>query len=146
MKVRYLNYQDKCDPMHDSVLVGDTELAELLNKSRYSSPFIAALLADNGFEITTGIGRDFCCAQYCHDGDPPYLMAVSPEPPMKRGYFEFLAANTSTPIAARYIISFDELKQVLLHFLHTGERSELVSWQSLNPRALKEDTERPLDS
>jgi hypothetical protein len=65
---------------------------------------------------------------------------------MRRSYVEFLTANTPTPVAARYIISFDELKRVVLHFLRTGELSDAVHWQKLNLRALKEDAERPADS
>jgi hypothetical protein len=64
---------------------------------------------------------------------------------MKRGYVEFLTANTPTPVAARYIISFDELKEVVLYFLQTGERSDAVVWQKLNLQALKEDAERPTE-
>jgi hypothetical protein len=69
-------------------------------------------------------------------------MAVSTNPPIKSGYVEFLISNTPTPFAARYIISFDELKEVVLHFMKTGERSDMVLWQELDPRAVKEDAER----
>lgn len=144
MNVRYLNHQDKRDPMNRSIITGSAQLAELLDKARDKPPFVAQFSADNGYQIKSGISENFGCAQYSRtDGNPPYLMAVSAEPLMKRGYFEFLAANTPTPIAARYIISFDELKMIVLHFLQTGERSDAVSWQVLNPRAIKEDVERP---
>jgi len=61
---------------------------------------------------------------------------------MQKGCVEFFAAGTPTPFAARYIISFDELEEIALHFLQTGERSAAVGWQVLNPRAAKEDAER----
>src|ERR1700728_975486 len=121
MKVRFLNHQDKVDPMNRTIIAGGTQLAELLNRSREKPPFVAQLTADNGYQVKIGISEKLACAQYSRtDGTPPYLMAVSSEPPMNRGCFEFLAANTPTPIAARYIISFDELKEVVLHFLQTG--------------------------
>ena len=72
-------------------------------------------------------------------------MAVSARPPMKRGYVEFLTADTPTPVAARYVISFNELRQIALEFLQSGERSDVVVWQKLNPRATKEDAERLAD-
>jgi hypothetical protein len=86
-----------------------------------------------------GSGPDFGCAEYRRsNGDLPYLMAVSPRPPMKSGYVEFLAGGTLTPFAARYIISFNELQQVLIHFLETGQRSNAVLWQDFDAEAMKE--------
>ncbi len=76
----------------------------------------------------------------------PNLIAISARPPMKRGFVEFLTANTPTPVAARYIISFVELKETVLEFLRTGALSDVVDWQKLDRRALKEDAERPPDS
>jgi hypothetical protein len=58
------------------------------------------------------------------------------------GYVEFLTANTPTAFAARYVICFAELEEVAVHFLKTGERSKLVSWQILNPRAIVEDAKK----
>jgi hypothetical protein len=51
------------------------------------------------------------------DDNPPYHMAVSRQPPMKRGYIEFLCGGTPTPVGASKIFRFDELKKVLLDFL-----------------------------
>ena len=141
MIVRYYNHQDKADPMNGRAIVQDDELLQLLRERRDRRPFVAELSGSNGYEITFGLGARFCCAQYSRgDGSPPYLMAVSPYPTMRRGYIEFLAANTPTPFAARYIISADELKEIAVHFLRTGERSDAVSWQIFSPQAFKEDT------
>ena len=146
MKVKYFNYQDQLDPMDGAVIADNAQLDQLLDRARHGPPYVAKFAADNGCAIEIGIGKELGCAQYCCDGNPPYLMAVSPDPPMRRGYFEFLMADTPTPIAARYIIRFEELKKVALHFLQTGEQSDAVSWQPLDPRALTEDRERPADS
>jgi Immunity protein Imm1 len=137
------SYQDKFDPMNGQSIEQKDKLAELLHRRRNQRPFVAELAGDNGFQITFGVGTNLCAAQHSRaDGSPPYLMAVSPRPPMKKGCVEFLAAGTPTPFAARYIISFEELEEIALHFLVTGERSAAVSWQVLNPRATKEDAER----
>lgn len=147
MIVRYLSHQDKFDPMNGQMIEHRDKLSELLHRRRNLRPFIAWLTGANGFQITFGISTDRCCAQFSRaDGSPPYLMAVSPHPLMKRGYVEFLAANTPTPFAARYIITFDELKEVALHFMETGERSDTVFWRELEPGACKEDAERAPDS
>jgi hypothetical protein len=132
MKVRYLNYQNKLDPMNGTVIAGEAKLVELLDSRRNEPPFIAELSGDNGYHIEFGIGGDVACVQYSRcDGELPYLMAVPPRPHMTSGDVEFLTANTPTPVPARNILNFDELKQIALHFQQTGERSEAVSWEAL---------------
>lgn len=141
MKIRYVNEDDKSDPLNGSIMTDAENLIQLLDERRNSVPFNADLVAGNGFELMIEIAGDLACAQYSRsDREPPYLMAVSPHPPTVRaGYVEFLAGGTPTPVAARYIISFDELKQVASHFINTGERSEAVSWQEFDPGAARED-------
>lgn len=142
MIVRYLNYQDKTDPLNGKEIEKNDELLALLDDRRNRRPFIAELVGNNGFQITFGIGP-LCVVQHsAADGSPPYLMAVSPRPPIQSGYLTFLAAGTPTPFAARYIISFDELKEIAVYFLQAGKTSPSVSWEVLNPRAVKEDAER----
>ena len=144
MMVRYFNNQDELDPMNGKTITESAALANLLDVRRQDKPFLADLCGDNGFQIMIGIGGDASCVQYSRtDNKPPYLMAMSTQPPMRRGYVEFLVNNTPTAIAARYIISFDEMKKIALHFLNTGARSDLVSWQRLDPAAVREDAERP---
>jgi hypothetical protein len=143
MNVLYANQQDDSDPINGTVIAESVQLLALLESKRKNAPFFARFSGDNGFEIMVGIGGEVGCVQYSRsDGKRPYLMAVSADPPMRNGYVEFLAADTPTPCAARYIIRFDEVKKVALYFLQTGERSDTVSWQALNPRAIREDAER----
>lgn len=143
MIVRYLSHQDKNDSLNGKAIEDTDELTELLHLRRNQKPFIAEFSSDDGLQIVFGLGTDLCCAEYRRiDGQPPYLMAVSPHRPVKRGYIEFLAANTPTPIAARYIISFNELEQIACHFLDSGGRSDVVSWQEFDPGAAREDARR----
>jgi hypothetical protein len=140
MKARFINYQNKSDPQNGAVLTAKATLSELLNRRRREPPFLAELTGDNDYHIEFGIGGDVGCVQHSRtDGRAPFLMAISFRPPMKSGYVEFLTANTPTAFAARYIISFDELKEIALHFLETGERSNCVLWRELDPKAIKED-------
>lgn len=139
MKIQYFNHQDHLDPMHGIVIAGAMQLSKLLDNAKRKPPFIAKLKGDNGFEILTGISEGFCWAQYSSsDGYPPYLMAMSPQPPLKRGFPEFLTADTPTPIPARYVICFDELKAILIHFVEAGERSDAFSWEDFDPEAVRE--------
>jgi hypothetical protein len=147
MKTVYDNQQDEDDPLNGSVIETDAELTELLERVRTRKPFFIRLSCDNGFELMIGISGNVGCVQHSRSrGESPNLLAVSAHPPIKRGYVEFLTANTPTPVAARYIIDFDELKQVAAHFLRTGERTDKVVWQKFYPRALGEDAERTPDS
>lgn len=147
MKIKYDNQQDALDPLNGSMIESSAALTNLLEDARSKVPFFVRLLGDNGFELMVGIGGNVGCVQHSRSyGESPNLMAVSKHPLMKQGCVEFLTANTPTPVAARYIINFDELREIALHFLQTGERSDAVFWQRLNLRALMEDAERPPDS
>jgi hypothetical protein len=130
--IYFRNYQDKLDPNNGRAISSADELATFLDQMRTAIPFIAHFSGPADFRIEFGIGGDFGCVQISRmDDDPPYLMAVSADRPIKSGDFEFLCGNTPTPIPARHILSFEELKQIVLHFLATGERSNAVSWESI---------------
>src|ERR1700730_7277429 len=108
MKVRYVNQQDTRDCMNGAVISDDAKLVELLESRRKQPPFFIRLLCDNGFELVLGIGGNVGCVQHSRSqGESTNLLAVSARPPLKRGYVEFLTADTPTPVAARYIINFD---------------------------------------
>lgn len=132
MIIYFRNLQDELDPDHGRAITNVDELNSLLERARKAKPFIAEFCGAGDFHITIGIGEDVGFVQYSRvDGDVPYLVAVSARRPMKRGYFEFLCGGTLTPIAARFILSIDELKQIVLYFLETGERSDAVTWESI---------------
>ena len=140
MKVRYVNTYDNSDPMNGAFITESNSLAEILDQRRKYVPFIAELAGDNGYELAIGIGSDVGSAQYSRtDGEPPYMMAVSPQRHMTKGYVEFFFHNEPTPVAARYILSFDQVKMVSLHFLKTGDKSNAVSWREFEPGAARDD-------
>jgi Immunity protein Imm1 len=147
MIIYFCNYQDKCDPDQGRLIPNANELGDLLDRKRQASPFIAEFCGAGDFELTVGLGGDYGCVQRnLIDGTPPYLMALSRRPPMKRGCIEFLCGGTPTPVAARYILRFHELKEVVLDFALTGGMSDAVFWRELEPKACLEDVERPLES
>lgn len=132
MKLRYLNQEDDADPMNGTLIADSEKLANLLDSNRNKTPFVAELRGENGYMLIFGIGLGVACVEHRGiDGDLPYLMAVSLRRPVKRGDVKFLCGGTPTPIPARNIISFDELREIALHFLETGERSDAVSWESI---------------
>lgn len=147
MIIHFRNCQDKLDPNHGRAISSDDELISLLDHARSEAPFMAEFCGAGDFETMIGIGGHFGCAQYSRvDGNPPYLMAVSRRPAMKRGYIEFQCGGTPTPVGARNILRFEELREIVLHFMRTGERSNTVSWREVQPGDVKEDAERPPES
>jgi hypothetical protein len=132
MIVQYRNNQDKSDPQNGMVFTDPISLSGLLDARRSKTPFIAELRGINDFELVIGIGGDLSFVEHRRiNGDLPYLMAVSRRPPVNAGEVAFLTANTPTPIQARYILRFAELKEIALHFLATGERSKSIFWEQI---------------
>ena len=132
MNVRYRNQQDKSDPMNDAVISETEHLSKLFEDRRKCMPFLASLDGDNGYELMIGLGSGVGWAQHSRqDGELPYLVAVPTRQRVRSGYVEFLINNTPTPMRARNILNFDEVKQIALHFLATGERDEAFTWDSI---------------
>ncbi len=132
MNVRYVNQQDEHDPMNHATLADSERLAELLDKRRKNAPFIGTLSADNGFQLMIGIGSGVSFAQYSRTNrELPYLVAIPTQSRVKSRYVDFLMNNTPTPIPGRYIVTFDEMEQIALYFLETGERCTVFSWKSI---------------
>jgi hypothetical protein len=101
MIIFFRNFQDDLDPNNDRAISSADELIGLLEQMRGASPVIAEFCGPGDFDIQIGIGGEFGCVQYSRmDGKPPYLMAVSHRPPMKRGYIEFLCGGTATPVGS----------------------------------------------
>jgi hypothetical protein len=147
MIIYFRNYQDKLDHNNGRAISSVDELATFLDQMRNTTPFIAHFSGPSDFRIEFGIGGDFGCVQFSRmDDKPPYLMAVSHHPSMKRGYVEFLSGGTPTPIGARNILTYEEMKEVLIDFLRTGDRSNKVFWREVQPGDVEEDVKRPLES
>jgi hypothetical protein len=132
MKVVYKNQQDGFDSMNGTVFSDGARLGQLLDERRRQPPFGARLSGDNGYELMIALGGKFGSVQYSRsDGSPPYVLAMSANPPMKNGGVEFFVGNTPTPFTARHIIRFAELKEIALHFLETGRCSNSVAWEEV---------------
>jgi hypothetical protein len=132
MKILYDNEQDRSDAANGREITTAQELAAVLDERRIHAPFMARLTGDNGYELVIGMGGGVACAQYSlSSGDPPYFLAVAPQRHVTGKYVGFLTANSPTEVPSRYILNFNELKQIALHFLETGERSEAFLWEKL---------------
>jgi hypothetical protein len=132
MTVTFFDRQDETNPLNGRTLALDNELLEILHSLRNRTPFFAELLGENQRSLLVGVGGPIGSAQYSRtDGQPPYLMAVGVNPESSREYVEFLTGNTPTPIPSRYVIPFEVVKEIAVHFRQTGERSPALSWEEI---------------
>jgi|YelNatPaOPRAMG01_1025707.scaffolds.fasta_scaffold75042_2 hypothetical protein len=132
MKVEFQDLEDRSNPHNGEGFTSVAQVVGLLNELRYSRPpFMCELRGDNGITLTVGLGIDIGCVQYApSDGNPPYMMAVSP-PEVKpyAGEMEFVVGGTATPIDGRYYLPFQNIEQIIAYFMETGGRSPTVAWE-----------------
>jgi hypothetical protein len=132
MIVKFFDMQDESNPLNGLIVGSDKELAQLLDGFRTRDPFFAELRGENGYNLLIGIGSTIGCVQYSHgEGDPPYLVALATPPISRRDDGEFLAGDTPTPIPARNILPFEQVKQIAIYFRETGAPSPGVSWEEV---------------
>lgn len=132
MAAQFFDRQDPTNPLNGTTVPDERMLDEVLGPLRKREPSFCELLDGNGFRLLIGIGLDIGCAQYGPaDGDLPYLMAITIDPPERDGYAEFLAADTPTPIPLRYCLSFQAVRNIAAEFVRTGERSRSVGWEEV---------------
>jgi len=132
MNVIFSDMQDDSNPLDGVTIYSGGELVGLLNQVRNREPFVCELVGDNGYKLKMGIGPHVGCVQYSpSDGNTPYLMAVASDNHSEPEYVEFLTGDTLTPIARRYCLPFEMLREVAVYFVETGERSPAVAWEEI---------------
>jgi hypothetical protein len=152
MRVKFLDKEQHDNPLNGKLIDSSQELERILEQLRHRKPFGLELGGEYGFSL------DICLAETCgavqhtaSDGDSAYLLAVAPgnSPIPLTGELssyslafrvdeengvespEFLVGGTPTPIPMRYILPYDLVKKIAVHFLETGEREPDVSWEQI---------------
>ncbi len=130
MNIVFQDLQHDHNPHNGQVFGTVPGIALLLDELReMSPPFMCQFTGDNGFSLTAGLAREFGCVQYAaNDGAPPYLMATNPITSDTRE-MEFLVGDTATPIAGRYRLPFETVKEIVLDLVASGTRSRAVKWE-----------------
>jgi hypothetical protein len=132
MKITFQHLDDEHDSRNGKLLKDRSTIVELLDALREARPpVMCQFVGDNGFNLTIGIDDDFGCIQHSrNDGLPPYLMAIDPAwRASGSGDMEFVVGGTLTPIEGKYRVPFGMLRDVVLEFMASGDRSETVGWQ-----------------
>lgn len=133
MKVQFQDLQDRGNPHNGESFTSPSQVAGLLEDLRCSrTTFMCQLVGDNGFTLTVGVEDDTGCVQHApSDGTPPYLMAVgSTEMEQNGGDMEFVVGGTATPIDRRYRLAFSTIKEIVVEFVQSGNRSSKVEWEA----------------
>ena len=132
MMVRFFDRQELSNPVNGTNISTKADLLAELNSLSYRKPFFCELAEENSYNLLIGLGGAVGCVQYsAADGSTPYLMAVGPDGFEQEGFEEFLIDDTATPVARRYCMSFDLVKEVAVYFLETGDRNPLVTWEEI---------------
>ena len=104
----------------------------LLGSLRNREPFIFELRGDNGVSLTVGLARDIGCVQYASsDGSPPYRVARNKSEEDTGESVCFLMGDQQTEISRRYCLAYEEVSNVAVHFVLTGNKTEAVEWEEI---------------
>jgi Immunity protein Imm1 len=113
-------------------ITNQKEISDLLETFPERLPFFCEFTATNGYKLLVGIRGQLGCVQYSStDNSPPYLVAVETDRQVPDEEVDFLMANTDTPVSARYCVQFAKVRDIILHFFETGQRSPAVPWEDI---------------
>jgi hypothetical protein len=108
------------------------EISDLLDTFPERLPFFCEFTASNGSKLLVGIRGQLGCIQYSSiDNSPPYLVAVETDRQVTDEVVDFLMANADTPVIARYCVQFAKVRDIILNFFETGQRSPVVPWEDI---------------
>jgi hypothetical protein len=131
MIVQFFDRQDPANRSH-AMRTTAAEVLTLIESLRDRPPFFCELVGNNGYNLLVGIGDDVGCAQFSRaDGNPPYLIARGAAAKKKQGFVEFFAANTPTPVPARYCLPLEAVAKIAAYFVEWGLRSPSVDWDEI---------------
>ena len=131
MNITFFDEQDDTNSLNGTVVQDREHLLRILDGLRNRSPFVCDLVGTNGFHLDIGIGA-MGHAQYSRmDGEPPYLLAVAPQPGRRDEYIDFLLWQTPTPISKRYCMPFESVRDIAAYFLETGRTHPLFAWEEV---------------
>lgn len=134
MNVKFLDHQDRGNPLNEVTFGESGAIIAALESLQFRPAFLCELFGNNEQNLLLGIGGQIGCCQYSsNDGNPPYLMAVDDLQAERGDFTEFLTADTPTPIAQRYCISFGNLLKIVEYFVLTGERWPGITWEEVTP-------------
>jgi hypothetical protein len=109
------------------------------------------LLGEKGYSLVVLLAQNSGALEYrATNGDLPYLQALTPSAPVlatrqagnpyaaaasadRLGGLgvEFLVGGTPTRVPSRYILPYELLRNGVIYFLETGERTPDLAWEEI---------------
>jgi Immunity protein Imm1 len=107
--------------------------ALLLLEAVPDRPPFFCLLESSKHALLVGVGHGFGCAQYSsRERQPPYLMAVAPQPAVTAEFCRFLSGGQISEVPSRYCLTWRELRQAVSFFVtNPGEREPTLHWEEI---------------
>lgn len=150
MRVKFLDMQDNANPLNGTWIDNRQTLKTMLADLRHREPFGLKFVGEDGTTLDICLANSFGSLQLTTTNDA-YLLAVKPGSapfedrdnlsPHTLAFLadeksnlkspEFLVGGTPTPIPTRYILPFDLVQEIAVHFLETGEAGQAVSWEQI---------------
>ncbi len=124
-----LEFQDfGIEPQPNQSFDNAAELNAFLENQRKES-MMCQLISESGYKLQIGIDGDIGCAQFMsNDDEPPYLMAVTPVKVIESSH-DFIMTGSATEVASENCLPFELIRKLVLEFLETGAKSQLVEWE-----------------
>ena len=107
-------------------------LAAALDNLRGDKPSLKELQGKNGCNLLLGIGRDYGCAEFRgRDKIDTFFAAVGDGSQNQSIELAFEGRIGRFLIPAAYLLPFDTVSRVALHFFDTLRRSDIVEWKQV---------------
>lgn len=132
MNVTFHDLQQLTNPINGTRLESMSAVGGFFRSQSGRKPFMFELRGENGCMLTIGLADGCAAVQHSSsEGSPPYLMAVAIDASDARGFVEFLAGGTLTPIPERFCLPVELAEKVVADFLIEGGKSEAVIWEEI---------------
>lgn len=103
-------------------------LLDMLHGKSRERPILVDVTSDDGNTLTIGVGSELSVLSYVPaNGDPPYLSSIGN--PNDEGVVVFGYMGEWTEIPTRNLVPAMLAREVMRHFVRTGELSDAVRWE-----------------
>lgn len=126
MKLIFHDYALQAEKMPDR---GFTEAKDLSDFLDAQTEIMGELACENGFKLDIGIDGELGMVQYMNqEGDPPYLMALTPKI-LVEGSHDFIMTGAPSEILGKHCLPIKVFKNIVMDFFETGQPSQSVEWE-----------------
>jgi hypothetical protein len=131
MEITIRDLEEPASAINATVQSADDAL-RLLEAAPDRSPFFC-LLESPKYALLVGVGHGVGCAQHSsRDRQPPYLMAVAPQPAIAAEFCRFLSGGQISEVPSRYCLNWRDLREVVSFFVaNPGERGPALVWEEI---------------